>query len=156
MTTSRPRASIRASASISAASRPRNSSSTIVSAPSVVSTSTSPAGMRMSRRTGSTVANDSVLIDPSLVLGVAGEAVAYAALRRSCAACERSHEPRVQRHALSGGRDLELTLERLGQAQRDACRRAVLRGNGGRLGGLRRDVDELRVRPGEAHLDVAV
>src|SRR5918995_3082006 len=152
----RGRASTRTSRSTSSASWPRTSSSTAVSSVSAVSTSTSPAGTLILSTTGPGVANDSVLMFPPSVLGVAGQPLAGAARRRRGAAGQRPHEPGVQRDALAGGGGLELALEAVGQAQGDARGQPVLGRDGRGLGLLPAHVDELGIRARQPHLDVAL
>ena len=130
-------------------------SSTAVSPASSVSISTMPAGIRMSSVTGpgwralvphgrrfprrrggrgsvltSACPNGSwknVMPIPLLVPAVAGQSITSAARRRRRhAAGQRPHEPGVERHALAGGRCLELALQALVEPERDPRGEPVL------------------------------
>ena len=71
-------------------------------------------------------------------------------------ALERAHDPRVDGGAVGGGGDLDLRLQKLGQAQGDSGREGVVRAQ--RLSGLGLlllDVDELGLAADEANLDAS-
>src|SRR5581483_5593952 len=71
-------------------------------------------------------------------------------------AAERPDDPRVDGNALAGGGKLDVELERLAQAQRDACARCVVAGRRRCSGlGLVLDVDERGLLTCQPDLDMA-
>src|SRR4029450_2268979 len=92
----------------------------------------------------------------SSVPGVARQAVAWPAPGRRGAPRERPDEPGVERHTLARGRSLELALEAVVEPQRAPRRKAPPAPHTFRLGGLARDVAQLRVGPREPDLDMPI